>query len=127
MKKTIKATILGLLMVPMMVLSITTAVGASEASEQMKIGAGNVNTGATCLFTSESCPDGIVTKGINTALFVIGALAVIMLIYGGIRYTISAGDSKQVEAAKNTILYAIIGIVIALLAGAIVNFVLTNL
>jgi hypothetical protein len=127
MKKTIKATILGLLMVPMMVLSIASTVGASPASDQMKSGAGNVNTGATCLFTSADCADGIVTKGINTALFVIGALAVIMLIYGGIRYTISAGDSKQVEAAKNTILYAIIGIIIALLAGAIVNFVLTNL
>ena len=137
MKKTIKATILGLLMIPMMVLSIASTVGASPASDQMKSGAGNVNTGASCLFTKkdsdttdavdDSCSDGIVTKGINTALFVIGALAVIMLIYGGIRYTISAGDSKQVEAAKNTILYAIIGIIIALLAGAIVNFVLTNL
>ncbi len=127
MKKTIKATVLGLLMVPMMVLSIATTVGASDASEQMKNGAGQVNTGSTCLFTSSDCADGIITKGINTALFVIGALAVIMLIYGGIRYTISAGDSKQVEAAKNTILYAIIGIIVALLAGAIVNFVLTNL
>jgi len=134
MKKTIKATILGLLMVPMMVLSIASTAGATAASDKMKDGAGNINTGATCLFTKidennpeNNCEDGVVTKGINTALFVIGALAVIMLIYGGIRYTISAGDSKQVEAAKNTILYAIIGIIVALLAGAIVNFVLTNL
>jgi hypothetical protein len=50
-----------------------------------------------------------------------------MLIYGGIRYTISAGDSKAVTDAKNTILYAIIGIIVALLAYAIVNFVLTSL
>ena len=127
MKKTIKATILGLLMVPMMVLSISANVGATGASDQIKAGADNVNTGDSCLFTNSTCADGIVTRGINTALFAIGALAVIMLIYGGIRYTISAGDSKQVEAAKNTILYAIIGIIVALLAGAIVNFVLTNL
>lgn len=126
MKKTVKAVILGLLMIPMLLLSASTAVGAT-ASTEIKKGADVVNTGSSCLFTNDTCKDGIVTKGINTALFVIGALAVIMLIYGGIRYTISAGDSKQVEAAKNTILYAIIGIVVALLAGAVVNFVLTNL
>jgi hypothetical protein len=50
-----------------------------------------------------------------------------MLIYGGIRYTISMGDPKNVEAAKNTILYAIVGIVVALLAYAIINFVLGQL
>ncbi len=127
MKKTVKAVILGLLMIPMLLLSASTAVGAQSASEQIKSGADLVNPGSSCLFTNDTCKDGIVTKGINTALFVIGALAVIMLIYGGIRYTISAGDAKQVEAAKNTILYAIIGIVVALLAGAVVNFVLTNL
>jgi ABC-type Na+ efflux pump permease subunit len=50
-----------------------------------------------------------------------------MLIYGGIRYTISGGDAKNVTAAKNTILYAIVGIVVAILAFAIVNFVITSL
>jgi hypothetical protein len=50
-----------------------------------------------------------------------------MLIYGGIRYTISGGDSSSVTAAKNTIMYAVIGIVVALLAYAIVNFVLKTL
>jgi multisubunit Na+/H+ antiporter MnhB subunit len=57
-------------------------------------------------------------------LFLIGAVSVIMLIIGGIRYTISQGDSSAVTSAKNTILYAIIGIIVALLAYAIVNFVL---
>lgn len=66
---------------------------------------------------------GIFTKIINAALFLIGAISVIMLIYGGIRYTISGGDSSAVTAAKNTIMYAIIGMVIALLAYAIVNWV----
>ena len=69
----------------------------------------------------------IFSKITNTALFIIGALSVIMLIFGGIKYTISAGDAKQVESAKGTIMYAIIGIVVALLAAAIVNFVLTSL
>jgi hypothetical protein len=61
---------------------------------------------------------------VNTALYIIGALGVLMLIYGGIRYTTSAGNSKAVEGAKSTIMYAIIGIIVALLAYAIVNFVL---
>ena len=46
-----------------------------------------------------------------------------MLIIGGIRYVISGGDQAQVTAAKNTILYAIVGIVVAFLAYAAVNFV----
>lgn len=127
MKKSIKATILGLLIVPMVVLAMPTVTGATAASEQIKEGVGKVVTNDSCLFTNDTCSAGIVTNIINTALVVLGALAVIMLIYGGIRYTISAGDSKQVEAAKNTILYAIIGIVVALLAGAVVNFVLTSI
>ncbi len=49
-----------------------------------------------------------------------------MLIIGGIRYTISGGDSTAVTSAKNTILYAVIGIIVALLAYAIVNFVLDS-
>jgi len=70
---------------------------------------------------------GIFTTIVNIFLFVIGAIAVIMLIYGGIRYTISGGESKNVTAAKDTILYSIVGIVVALLAYAIVNFVINGL
>lgn len=63
----------------------------------------------------------------NTLLFIIGAVSVIMLIWGGIRYTTSAGNSSNVTAAKNTIMYAIIGLIIAFLAYAIVNWVLVSL
>ena len=64
---------------------------------------------------------------VNALLFLIGAISVVMLIIGGIRYTLSAGDSGNVTAAKNTILYAIVGLIVAFLAFAIVNFVLTQL
>jgi ABC-type Fe3+ transport system permease subunit len=47
-----------------------------------------------------------------------------MLIWGGIRYTTSAGNQNSVTAAKNTILYAIIGLVVAVFAYAIVNWVI---
>jgi len=66
---------------------------------------------------------GIFSEITNVLLFVIGAIAVIMIVIGGLRYVISGGDAKQVDAAKNTILYAIIGIIIALLAYAAVGFV----
>ena len=71
--------------------------------------------------------DSIFVTIVNVLLFVIGAISVVMLIIGGIRYTISAGDSGNVTAAKNTIMYAIIGLVIAFLAFAIVNWVLGEL
>ena len=62
----------------------------------------------------------------NVLLFIIGAIAVIMVVIGGLRYVISGGDSNQVAAAKNTILYAIVGIVVAILAYAAVNFVISS-
>jgi len=61
---------------------------------------------------------------VNTLIFVIGLVAVIMLIVGGFRYVFSQGNEKAVQGAKDTILYAIIGIVVAVLAFAIVNFVI---
>lgn len=66
---------------------------------------------------------GIFSEITNVLLFVIGAIAVIMIVIGGLRYVISGGDAKQVDAAKNTILYAIIGIIVAILAYAIINFI----
>ena len=63
----------------------------------------------------------------NTILYIVGIVAVIMLIIGGIKYVVSGGDSKKVTDAKNTVLYAIIGLVIAFLAFAIVNFVISAL
>ena len=71
-----------------------------------------------------SDPQALVKQFVNIFLFAVGALSVIMLIWGGIRYTTSAGDSNKVTAAKNTVLYAIVGLVIAILAYAIVNMVI---
>jgi multisubunit Na+/H+ antiporter MnhB subunit len=61
---------------------------------------------------------------VNVLLFILGAIAVIMIILGGIKYTTSNGDSSQLTSAKNTILYAVVGLVVAILAYAIVNFIL---
>lgn len=60
----------------------------------------------------------------NILLFILGAIAVIMIIIGGIKYATSNGDSSSITSAKNTILYSVIGLIVALLAYAIVNFIL---
>lgn len=70
---------------------------------------------------------GFIHKIVNILLYILGSVAVIVIVIGGIRYTISSGDQSQMTSAKNTILYAVVGLVIAVLAYAIVNFVLTSL
>ena len=81
----------------------------------------------------DGCPEnlfgdnGVFRQVTNTVLYIVGIIAVIMLIVGGIRYITSGGDAKKVTDAKNTVLYAIIGLVICLLAFAIVNFVVATI
>lgn len=68
-----------------------------------------------------------IRRVVNIILFLLGAIAVLMIILGGVRYVLSNGEASQVTAAKNTILYAVIGLVVAILAYAIVNFVVTQI
>jgi len=131
MKKSIITMLAGLFIVPIVALGApaASAYAADCISDPADAAYTTVTNGANCAKSADQSTSLFGTEGIfktitNTALFIIGALSVIMLIYGGIRYTISMGDAKNVEAAKNTIMYAIIGIVVALLAFAIVNFVL---
>lgn len=63
----------------------------------------------------------------NALIFLVGAVSVIMLIVGGLRYVLSAGNASSVEGAKNTILFAIIGVIVAALSYAIVAFVVGRL
>lgn len=65
----------------------------------------------------------VITTVIGTMLFIVGLLAVVMLIYGGIRYVTSHGDKTQVTAAKETIMYAVVGLVVAIAAFAVVQWI----
>ena len=62
----------------------------------------------------------------NLLIFLVGAISVIMIVIGGLRYVLSSGDSKAAADAKNTILYAVVGLVVAIAAYAIVSFVVTK-
>jgi hypothetical protein len=68
----------------------------------------------------------IITNVINILSILVGAVSVIMLIVGGFRYIISNGDSNSTKGAKDTIMYALIGLIIVLFAQVIVRFVWTN-
>ncbi len=70
---------------------------------------------------------GLVSTIVNFMLFAVGALSVVMIMFGGLRYVLSGGNSSAVAAAKNTILYAIIGLVVAFFAYAIVQFITSAL
>ena len=66
-----------------------------------------------------------VSNVINIFTGVLGLLAVVVTIYGGMQYLLATGDASKVKKAKDTIMYGIIGLVIAILAFAIVNFVVS--
>lgn len=61
---------------------------------------------------------------VNILLFLLGAIAVVMIVIGGIRFATANGDQSAVTSAKNTILYAVVGVIVAIMAYAIVNFIL---
>ncbi len=70
---------------------------------------------------------GILKNVINVMLYLAGAIAVIMVVVGGIRYITSDGDPGAASKAKNTIIYALVGIVVASMSYAIVNFVIDRI
>jgi hypothetical protein len=67
-----------------------------------------------------------ISSVVSVLMYILGVLSVIMIIVGGIRYTASNGDAGRIKAAKDTITYAVVGLVVAILAYAIVNFVIKN-
>ena len=89
----------------------------------------NVSSIAECNIEPESDTGSLmktVTTIINVVLGVVGIAAVIMIVIGGISFVTSQGDTSKVAKARNTILYGIVGLVVAILAFAIVNFVLSG-
>ena len=64
---------------------------------------------------------------INAVVGVLALVCVIVIIIGGVNYMTSSGDAGKVKKAKDTILYGVIGLVICVLAFAIVNFVIKNI
>jgi len=115
------AVLIGVAAVPL----ISTSAYAEDVDPAKSIGDGVKDIGGGEA-DSAGLTDMIKTI-VNVLLFLLGAVAVVMIIFGGIKYTTSNGDSSQITSAKNTILYAVVGLVVAILAYAIVNFVISSL
>jgi hypothetical protein len=89
-------------------------------------GSGGAWSGGTCSHGTRTVTGTVRSVG-TIITFSTGAISVLMIIIGGLRYTISAGDQGALTSAKNTILYAVVGLVVSIMAYAIVNFVLSNI
>lgn len=142
MLKKIKAVILSLsllggLAAPLAIAGVASAQGT--VSESLCQGGSNLKippaTGApiegqeTCRTTTQDSTsklNQLITNIVNIFSIIVGIVAVIMIIIGGFKYITSGGDSGNVTSAKNTILYAVIGLVIVALAQFIVRFVLAK-
>lgn len=68
-----------------------------------------------------------VTTILSNVIAILGLVCVVVMIIGGVNYMISSGDAGKVKKAKDTILYGLIGLVVCVLAFALVNFVLVNI
>ena len=69
---------------------------------------------------------GLVKSVVNILLWVIGILSIIMIIFSGIRYVTSAGDASKTKAAQNTLIYSVVGLIVAIMAWAIVDLVVNK-
>lgn len=100
---------------------LTKPKGADDPSE--------IKTIADCNLPATSTEYDLMDKSttiINVIVGVIGVIAVAVIVIGGIFYVTSAGDAVKTKKAQNTIIYGVVGLIIAILAFAIVNFVLNN-
>lgn len=134
MKKLIKKIAINFTLIASLLMPSLLAVPAAHAAQTSGNIYENVCEGVSRTSDQDGCDEStsggsfadLAKKIINIFSIVVGAVSVIMIIIGGFRYIISGGDQNGVTGAKNTIMYAIIGLVIVLFAQVIVRFVLTN-
>lgn len=106
---------------PMAVYAAETA----NINDNLKAGSNLDPTGQNTDISSGSTGvTNLITSIVNIFSLIVGMVSVVMIIYGGFRYITSGGDSGKVTGAKNTIIYAVIGLVIVVLAQVIVKFIL---
>lgn len=129
----IAVLLLGLLSLP------TLLVGVVEAQDPLEISCDTDGNGVTDpdLVNSPACSqdggnpiagdDGILTTVVEILSWITGVVAVIMVLLGGLKYITANGDSNAISSAKNTILYALVGLAVFAVSQAIVIFVIRKL
>ncbi|MEK9195824.1 MAG: pilin [Patescibacteria group bacterium] len=143
MKHKLLSLVLGLGLLSMFAGAVGTNTAFADSKSELCSGANLDISGKTpdgCGDTSQCtdnkddktnyCPasklNTLINNIVNILSVIVGVVAVIMIIYGGFRYITSGGDSGSVTTAKNTIIYALVGLVIVALAQVIVKFVLNS-
>lgn len=117
---------------PLAVPAVVTYADCSGIANSVANGADQAANGSpssSCNYSSTVNNSTLTTIGhnvVNIFSILVGVVSIIMLIYGGFRYITSGGESGRVGNAKNTIIYAIIGLIIVAIAQVIVHFVLTQ-
>jgi hypothetical protein len=119
---------------PVMTVSACSSTIADQVAHGANAAAGSSSTGAgsssaiSCSSSNVSTDSigKIANEVVKIFSIIVGAISVIMIIYGGLRYITSGGDSGRVGSAKNTLIYAVLGLLIVALAQLIVHFVLNQ-
>jgi len=105
---------------------LSTASLPGSASAQVSEG---INTATTSEMKGKSIDgkDGLIKTVVNVLLWAVGILSVIMIIFSGLRYITSAGDASKTKSAQSTLTYSVVGLIVAIMAYAIVNMVINRL
>lgn len=119
---------LAILTVSLFTLSaLTPSFAYATAQTDICSGVGGVDSKGSCTTSSGLTVMGVVKTIVSVLSIVIGIVAVFMVIISGFKYITSGGDSNGVSSAKNTLIYAIVGLIIVALAQFLVHFVLNNI
>lgn len=105
---------------------LSTASLPGSASAQVSDG---INTATTSEMKGKSIDGdkGLIKTVVNVLLWAVGILSVIMIIFSGFRYITSAGDASKTKSAQSTLIYSVVGLIVAIMAYAIVNMVTNRL
>ena len=105
---------------------LSTASLSGSASAQVSQG---INTATTSEMKGKSIDGdkGLIKTVVNVLLWAVGILSVILIIFSGFRYITSAGDASKTKSAQSTLTYSVVGLIVAIMAYAIVNMVINRL
>ncbi len=121
--KTLKKSFLGISFIAVIVASLVWLTPLPA----LAIAACSGSDTAVCKSSPDDLTGGVLKNVISLLLYLAGTIAVIMIVVGAIRYITSDGDPSKASTAKNTVLYAVIGLVVAVMSFGIVSFVLGRL
>ena len=131
MIKKIKTTLISLMAAAALIvpLAVPASVYAATLTESLCGGTGLTlsEDGGDCVNAdAETTVNDTISLALNIFSAIVGIIAVVMIIVGGVKYITSQGESANITSAKNTILYALVGLVVVALAQVIVRFVLNR-